>query len=69
MVNPVRNNMVEYSKDIPIDYVEICDLQGRIIFKTESKEDIVLRSSLDSGSYLLNFRKGEWRHSIKLIVP
>ena len=69
VINPVRNNIIEYSKDIPVDLIELCDLQGRVIFKTESKKDIELKPIIDSGTYFLNFRKGERHHSVQLIVP
>jgi hypothetical protein len=69
LINPVRNNTIEYHSSVTLTRVTLKNMLGQRIASTESQFRMVIPNSLNSGIYLIQFEAGTERSVSKVVIP
>jgi len=67
IVNPIEQTLIYSNNQNNVDFIEIVDLQGKVVLSTSVIENIDV-SALKAGMYMVKFYKGNKTQSIQKMV-
>jgi len=67
IANPIEQTLLYSNNQNKVDYIEIVDLQGKLVLSTSAIENIDV-STLEAGMYMVKFYKGNKTQSVQKMV-
>ena len=68
ILNPVKNNTIQFNKNITADFITVYDTNGRLIYSQNSFDGNKIEINLSTAVYFMQIQQGSITKKLKIVV-
>ena len=68
ILNPVKNNTIQFNKNITADFITVYDTNGRLIYSQNSFDGNKIEINLNTAVYFMQIQQGSITKKLKIVV-